>query len=132
MATENYSKGWVGRSPPGQRRGKGRLHGEKERVWFGGSLEVRSPLPGARGAGPGARRQQGPDGEEARVAFPEREEVPSPGVMSRAPASLRFYRICWLPCREGPSGEPREGTKVTAPWDNKHCLLEGSFKIFPL
>lgn len=29
---------------------------------------------------------------------------------------------------QGAQGE----TKVTAPWDNKHCLLEGTFKIFPL
>lgn len=35
MARKNYWKSWVGLSPPGQRRGKGRLQGEKKRVWFG-------------------------------------------------------------------------------------------------
>lgn len=46
-----------------------------------------------RGAGTGVRRWQGPDGEETRVALPEREEVvPSlgEGTSRRVPTSLRF------------------------------------------
>lgn len=48
-----------------------------------------------------------------------------------ATASRRFKRVCWL-WTEGISREPGEETKVTAPRDNKHCLLEGTFKIFRL
>lgn len=78
MTRKNYSKkSWVGLRPPGQRRGKGGLLGEKRLAEFGEG--VWGPSGGQDPPHPRTERGgQGSGGRRSQVAFPE-PEMPSPG-----------------------------------------------------